>query len=181
MYYLYDRAPNAVERLEMSYRYLSHNHRSIGRQYDWDLEKYRLGKKGVDRGNKKRFFKNAFRFIKNPVGYITWKSYRYMSVAPKLIVASFLVAWFYNFMEYKQYSIAVDKMDQTLQMYGKNVEGSQGRMKGYHTRKLLRSPNAFDYMMRAPLTANEIILNQTWTQNLRKEIQLTNHYNVEFK
>ena len=81
-------------------------------------------------------------------------------------------------MEYKQYSQAVDRMDDTLLMYGKNVEGSQGRMKGYHTRKLLRSPNAFDYMMRAPLTSNEIIINQTWTQNLRKEIQLTNHYNV---
>jgi hypothetical protein len=96
-------------------------------------------------------------------------------------VTSFLVAWFYNLMEYKAYSLATDKMDLTLQMYGKNVEGSQGRMKAYHTQKNVRSPNAFDYMMRAPLTSNEVIINQTWTQNLRKEIQLTNHYNVEFQ
>jgi len=59
-------------------------------------------------------------------------------------------------------------LDDTLQMYGKNVEGSQGRMKGYHTQKWMRTPNAFDYMMRAPLESKDIIINQTWTQNIRK-------------
>lgn len=34
-------------------------------------------KKPVDRGNKKRFFKNVLRFIKHPMGYLFWKSYKY--------------------------------------------------------------------------------------------------------
>ena len=51
-------------------------------------------------------------------------------------------------------------------------------MRGYHTQKLMRTPNSFDYMMRAPIESKEIIMNQTWTQNIRKELQLTNYNNV---
>ena len=49
----------------------------MGKQYDWDLEKFRLTKKGVDRGNKRRLIKNLFRFAKNPFAYIYWKTYKF--------------------------------------------------------------------------------------------------------
>ena len=51
-----------------------------------------MGKKGVDRGNKRRFFKNLFRFVKHPIGYINWKLHRYI-VMPKFIVAMFIASW----------------------------------------------------------------------------------------
>ena len=57
----------------------------MGKQYDWELEKFRLGKKSIDKGNKKRGFKNLFRFIKNPIGYTAHKTHRWMFPAPKLL------------------------------------------------------------------------------------------------
>lgn len=57
---------NYKEQLEMSYR-------SMGRAHDWDIEKYRKGDKGSDKGNRRRFMKNVARFIKNPYGYTYWK------------------------------------------------------------------------------------------------------------
>ena len=139
-----------------------------------------MGKKGVDRGNKRRFFKNAFRFIKHPLGYVGWKSYRFLSTMPRILTIAFFVAWFGNWFEYKTTSMAAERMDDILQGQGKNVEGTQGRMKGYHHKKVVRAPNAFDYFMRAPLTSDQIEINPTWTQNIMKELQLTNAYNVEF-
>jgi hypothetical protein len=59
-------------------------------------------------------------------------------------------------------------MDQMLLNYGKNVEGSQGRMQGFHKQKQMRSPNFFDALFRAPLTGDLIVLNPTWKQNIRK-------------
>lgn len=58
--------------------------RSMGKAYDWEMEKFRvylffiqqMQKKFIDRGNKRRFFKNFFRLIKNPIGYLYWKTYK---------------------------------------------------------------------------------------------------------
>ncbi len=36
----------------------------------------KLAKKFPDRGNKKRWFKNTFRFFKHPMGYLFWKTYK---------------------------------------------------------------------------------------------------------
>ena len=69
-FYLDPAAPNFKEQLEMSYR-------SLGKTYDWELEKYRMASKSADFGNRRRFFKNLARFVKNPIGYTYWKSYRY--------------------------------------------------------------------------------------------------------
>ncbi len=69
-FYLDPAAPNFKEQLEMSYR-------SLGKAYDWELEKYRMVSKSADVGNRRRFFKNFARFFKNPFGYTYWKSYRY--------------------------------------------------------------------------------------------------------
>lgn len=70
-HYMYDNVPNAKERVEMSFR-------TMGRQYDWDLEKYRNAKKPSDKGNKRRFMKNVARMFKNPVGYTFWKARRFI-------------------------------------------------------------------------------------------------------
>lgn len=81
-YYLYNNVPNANERLEATFR-------SMGREYEWDLEKYRLANKGVDKGNKRRFFKNVLRFAKNPYGYTFW-GLRNRFASTRLIGASLL-------------------------------------------------------------------------------------------
>jgi hypothetical protein len=155
-------------------------HRSIGKQYDWELEKYRLGKKGIDRANKKRGFKNLFKFIKNPYGYFYWRTVKNLPTMPKTMVVSFVALWVLAIWQMKAYSVAVDKVDQQLTLYGKNVEGSQGRMKGFHKRTAVITPNFWDAFFRSPLNANQIEINPTWRQNIRKELQLTNAYNVQF-
>lgn len=65
-FYLYKRSPDSSEKLEMTFR-------SLGRQYDWDLEKYRLSNKPIDTGNQRRLMKNVARLAKNPLGYTYWK------------------------------------------------------------------------------------------------------------
>lgn len=50
-FYMDESAPNHKEQLEMSYR-------TMGQQYDWELEKYRMVSKPSDVGNRRRFFKN---------------------------------------------------------------------------------------------------------------------------
>jgi len=57
------------------------------------LEKFRLGKKSNDRGNKKRGFKNLFRFIKNPIAYIGWKTHRWMFPMPKMLTYGAVFYW----------------------------------------------------------------------------------------
>ena len=49
---------------------------TMGKNYDWELEKYRMAAKSSDLGNRRWFFKNLAWFIKNPYGYTYWKSYR---------------------------------------------------------------------------------------------------------
>ena len=59
-------APNLEERSEMTYR-------TIGKLYDWDLEKFRADNKKADKGNKRRLMKNLAHFAKNPIAYTYWK------------------------------------------------------------------------------------------------------------
>lgn len=53
------------------------SYRSLGKAYDWELEKYRMAAKPADVGNRRRFFKNLARFVKNPIGYTYWKTFKY--------------------------------------------------------------------------------------------------------
>ena len=69
-HFLNEGAANYKEQLEMSYR-------SLGQNYDWELEKYRMASKASDTGNRRRFFKNLARFIKHPIGYAYWKSHNF--------------------------------------------------------------------------------------------------------
>lgn len=99
---------------------------------------------------------------------------------PKTMVVSFAFLWVFSIFDMKSYSLGVEYSDELLLKYGKNIEGSIGRMKGFHARAPVRSPNFFDAFFKAPLTADQIVLNPTWKQNLRKELQLTNANNVQF-
>lgn len=152
----------------------------MGKQYDWELEKYRLGKKSIDKGNKKRFFKNAFRFIKNPFGYIAWKTTRWTSPTPKLLTYTAILYWAAVIYYWKSISNDYKEIDTVLTKYGKNVEGTSGRMKGYHNQKPFHNPNMIEGPMRTHFFPELVTLNPTWKQNIRKQLQLTNNYNVAF-
>lgn len=86
-YHQYDNAPNSLERLEMTYR-------TMGKAYDWELEKFRLGKKPIDRGNKRRFFRNVFKFVKNPIAYWYWAKVANSKATPRSILTIFVFAFF---------------------------------------------------------------------------------------
>ena len=55
-----------------------------------------------------------------------------------------------------------------------------GRYRGYHHNKRLTGPHTMEWFFSAPVTDDMVIINQTWKQNLRKELQLTNYHNVRF-
>lgn len=63
---------------------------------------------------------------------------------------------------------------------GKNVEGTPGRMKGYFNKATFFGYNHFEGAMKSPLRDDWVTLNPTFRQNVRKELQLTNNYNVVF-
>jgi hypothetical protein len=152
----------------------------MGKQYDWELEKFRLGKKGIDKGNKKRGIKNLARFIKNPIGYIGWKTHRWTFPTPKLLVYGG-IAYFFGVLYYwKTISNEYVELDTVLANYGKNVEGTSGRMKGYHSRKPFHQVNMIEGPMRSHFVPDLVTVNPTWKQNIRKELQLTNNHNVVF-
>ncbi len=88
------------------------------------------------------------------------------------------LAWIGAIYEWKTHSNEIKAYDDILLGYGKNIEGMSGRYGGFHSKKMLRSPTCFDLLFRVPISSDQIIINQTWKQNIRKELQLTNSYNV---
>lgn len=152
----------------------------MGKQYDWELEKFRLGKKSIDKGNKKRGFKNFFRFVKNPIAYIGWKTHRWLNPLPKLLTYTAILYWASVIYYWKKISNEYQELDDVLVNYGKNVEGTSGRMKGYHHRKPFHNPNMIEGPMRTHFYPELVTLNPTWRQNIRKQLQLTNYHNVAF-
>ena len=145
------------------------------------MEKFRLGRKPIDRGNKKRLVKNLMRFIKNPLGYVYYKMAPFMLASnPRIIPVLIGLAFFCALYEWKKHSNQIKAYDDILLGYGKNVEGMSGRYGGFHDKKMLRGPTNFDMLFRVPIENDQIVINPTWKQNLRKELQLTNSYNVQF-
>merc|ERR1740124_1071017 len=98
--------------------------RSMGKAHDWELEKFRLMKKPVDRGNKKRFFKNVFRFLKHPMGYMYWKTYKHRQAKGRLIVTCLGIGFASMFVKMKMQSMRNAKKNHFLLRSGKNIEGS---------------------------------------------------------
>ena len=83
-------APNLEERSEMTYR-------TIGKLYDWDLEKFRADNKKADKGNKRRLMKNLARFCKNPVAYAYWKiGSRFRHTRVTVVIFAFLFFGYLN-------------------------------------------------------------------------------------
>ena len=121
------------------------------------------------------------RFIKHPYGYIYYKMAPFaLANLPRGIPILLGLAWLGGLYEWNKHSNETLAYDDILLGYGKNVEGMSGRYGGYHDKKMLRSPTPFDMLFRIPITPDQIVINQTWKQNLRKELQLTNSYNVQF-
>ena len=95
----------------------------------------------INKGNKKRFIKNVFRFIKSPLSYIVWKTNRWFNPMPKLLTVAGIVYVVGLINYWKGISNEYREIDNVLCNYGKNVEGTSGRMKGYHNQKMLHRPN----------------------------------------
>ena len=124
-HYLYYRTPNSSERLEMTWR-------SLGRQYDWELEKFRCAKKPVDQGNKRRIFKNAFRFIKNPGGYIYWKTFKFREHRGRFIQLGMGMMIFSLFVYGKNQNDRNMHILNTRLRIGENPEGTGSESFGYN-------------------------------------------------
>ena len=73
------------------------SYRSLGKQIDWDFEKFRMASKPSDKGNRRRFFKNFARLFKNPTGYLYWKNYKSSSGFPKIISTLMITGLLFNF------------------------------------------------------------------------------------
>ena len=160
--FTYDHAPNTVERMEMIYR-------SMGKTYDWELEKFRLARKPNDKGNKRRFFRNVFRFVKHPLAYISWASARWYQgwrarSLPTIVVLAFLAGFF----EWRSHTSRILSYDEFLLRSGKNIEGMSGRYRGYHNTKPLRGPSFIEGMLVVPIQYDQVVLSDAWKQNLRK-------------
>jgi len=141
----------------------------MGKTYDWELEKFRLGRKFVDKGNKRRLFRNFARFVKHPLAYITWSIARWqLASPPRILFCMMALAWAASLYEWTTHSKRIQAHDEFLLASGKNIEGMSGRYTGFHDKKPLRGPSAFDLWFRVPITPNQIIINQTWKQNIRK-------------
>ena len=173
-YFLYERAPNSVERLEMTYR-------AMGKTYDWELEKFRLSRKIVDKGNKRRFLRNFPRFIKHPVAYLAWANSKWhLASNPRVVPTFILFTFFFALVEWRNHTSRIREFDNFLLMSGKNVEAMSGRYIGYHNTKPLRGPSLLDNLFRTPIQLDQVIVNPTWRQNIRKELHLTNLNGVAF-
>lgn len=141
----------------------------MGKTYDWELEKFRLGRKFVDKGNKRRIYRNFARFVKHPLAYVSWATAKWhLASTPRILFCLMAVTWGFALYEWKSHSNRILAHDELLLASGKNIEGMSGRYLGYHDKKPLRGPSAFDLWFRVPIQPNMIILNQTWKQNIRK-------------
>lgn len=128
-----------------------------------------MGRKSVDRGNKRRLFRNFVRFVKHPIGYVAWRLARFqMASTPRALVALFGITFIAALIDYKQTSNEIKKYDDLLLAYGKNVEGMSGRYIGYHNQAFLKPPTFFDNLFRTPITPDQIIISPAWKGNLRK-------------
>lgn len=87
-------------------------YRSFGKTYDWELEKYRLQKKIVDKGNKRRFLRNIPRFFKNPLAYFAWSTARwYNASVPRLFMTSIILTFAVAAYEYRKHTRLIQEHD----------------------------------------------------------------------
>ena len=94
-----------------------------------------------------------------------------LTFAAILYVGAMLNYW-------KGISQEYEEIDQVLLNYGKNVEGTSGRMKGYHNRKQFHRVNTIEGLLYTHFWPSMVTLNPTWRQNIRKELHLLNNHSV---
>ena len=169
--YLYYHAPNKRERTEMIYR-------SMGKQYDWDLEKFRNSKKTVDKGNKKRLIKNFFRLVKNPTGYLFWKSYRLRQARGRVIFQLMTITFLSMFWKHKIDSWRGQQKNNYLLVSGKNVEGAQTTKLGYHDSQIGQQYMPLNMAMFHELRSDWITVNPCRDQNYRKYFEKRKLYGI---
>ena len=165
-HYIYNYAPNAKERIEMSMR-------SLGRQYDWDLEKFRLDRKPADRGNKRRFFKNAARFFKNPIGYSSWKL-RKLKVGGRMSMAVFYILFPAVFcMSYVE-SAFENKETNFFVALGDKINGPRGMGVGQYDQSAHYPTNFFSSIPLTQCWGENYVANSTYKMNYRKHRETLN-------
>lgn len=167
-HYLYHAAPNAQERIEMAYR-------SLGRQFDWDMEKFRNGPKPADRGNRRRFLKNVARFVKNPVGYTYWKSYRVNQRLP-LILTLLMTGFLSNIFFQRRLSNSQHKVDNFLHYEGSEAFSNDFVDNAKRPAKLGIPNTAIFKAIYSYPTTSEFVLNPVYEQNFRRYFD-RNDYN----
>ena len=162
-HYLYNYAPNFKERVEMSMR-------SMGKQYDWDLEKYRNAKKPADAGNRRRFIKNVVRFFKNPVGTFYWKSLR-MFVGGRFGLTGFWLIFPAVFLQTYYISMKDNQATNFFVRIGDTINGHPNQKVGHYNSKNpvpLSWAEAFPY---SNLSSINYVINPTYKQNYKKHNQ----------
>lgn len=159
-HYLYLAAPNAKERIEMAYR-------SLGRQFDWDMEKFRNGPKPADRGNKRRFFKNVARFVKNPSGFVFWKGFRVIQRAHLLL--TFLIFGFVGDFFFQRRIANGQKLIDNYLYYQGSETFTSDLVDTMARPSRLAIPNTaiFKGIYSYPM-AREFVINPVYEQNYRK-------------
>lgn len=166
-HYLYLASPNTKERIEMSYR-------SLGRQFDWDMEKFRNGPKAADKGNKRRFMKNVARFVKNPVGYVYWKTFRVNQRLPlflTLISAGFVANMFFH----RRLANNQARVEKALHYEGSETFSSDYVDNSRRPGKLGIPNTAIFRAIYSYPTASEFVINPVYEQNYRKYFDAMNY------
>ena len=165
-HYLYNYAPNFKERLEMSMR-------SLGRQYDWDMEKFRNDKKPADRGNKRRIFKNIFRFFKNPLGHTAWKM-KGILVGGRVMVTFFIIMFPLGFARGYIDSAANSKETAFYVKLGDTINGNRDSFIG-HNDSIRPFPwNFANNAGYVKLSAKNYVVNPTYKMNYKKHNETLN-------
>ncbi len=159
-HYPYFNAPNTRERIEMSYR-------SIGKQHDWEMEKFRASTKPADKGNKRRFFKNFARMVKNPAAYFFWKSrglFGNTSLFGPLLISSLIGTVLFLNHTSKQKR----KMKKYLELEGEPYEGSGLDFSEFRDSKMGYQTTAIWRMLYSTPSIDNFVINPTVDQPFRK-------------
>ena len=152
-------APNLDERVEMSYR-------TIGKMFDWDLEKFRLGRKHSDKGNRRRLVKNISKFIKNPVGYVLWRFGDRLKHT-RMLVIIFYVGFIIHFNSLVRDSRGNEKKQLWIQSMGGTPESSALASNEYRQTKIGVPMLPLYNLIYARANADQIVVNPTYRQNYR--------------
>ena len=170
-HYLYNYAPNFNERIEMSMR-------SLGRQYNWEMEKYRNDKKPADRGNKRRFIKNLFRFFKNPYGFIHWKTKRWYT-GGRVLLTFFYISFPILFYQGWKRANQEQKETQFFVKLGDKINGPRGLRVGNYDQIYPFKYNFATNLGLTRLESTHYVANPTYRMNYRKHRETLRRNNDE--